>query len=294
MFEILANSAEYHILLDLLLGCLAAMAIGLPIYAILQKKDASLTWQNDGRVSTSPFHYFDLIGVVLITLIFAGMQVYTKSPAYQELASGQEIKISAGSILANSSVILFIAGLTAGAVAFRENLNTAYGLKSKNRLWVILTPFIAYAGLFLFMLLYHHSGITPWMEQYLGPSKKQEMVDLMLKNKDTAILAASVIAACVIAPIAEEFIFRGYMYGALKKHSDKIFAIIISSAVFSLVHGSVWAFIPLFVVGIALAVVYEITGSLWTCIILHAIFNTVSTVSMIVISRYPELMDKVQ
>ena len=50
----------------------------------------------------------------------------------------------------------------------------------------------------------------------------------------------------------------------------------LSSAVFGLAHLQLDIFVPLLVLGLALAWVYKRTGSLWTSITLHALFNAIS------------------
>ncbi|CAA9333042.1 MAG: hypothetical protein AVDCRST_MAG93-6286 [uncultured Chloroflexia bacterium] len=84
--------------------------------------------------------------------------------------------------------------------------------------------------------------------------------------------------AGVAAPIVEETLFRGVLYGWLRIRVPIVLAVVVSAALFAGVH-----FIPillpaLFVVGIILAVVYEWSQSLWVPILLHSIQNSVAVI----------------
>lgn len=84
----------------------------------------------------------------------------------------------------------------------------------------------------------------------------------------------------VIAPIVEETVFRGMIYGWLRARLPIILAIVISAAIFAAVHVIPVLLPALFVVGIILAISYEWSGSLWVSILLHALQNSL-TVTMI-------------
>jgi len=108
--------------------------------------------------------------------------------------------------------------------------------------------------------------------QYVLPEYKQQEIVLNFKNtllEDKTIL----IHVLVIAPIVEEIIFRGYMYRILKSRTPIIFAMIISSTIFSLIHYNVLSYILLFVLSIFLTYIYERNGSIICPIIIHSLFN---------------------
>ena len=79
----------------------------------------------------------------------------------------------------------------------------------------------------------------------------------------------------VIAPVFEEIWVRGIMYDALKPFGNGI-AIIISSILFGLMHGSLHMLFYTTVVGLALGYIRYATNSLLAVTILHAIFNAVA------------------
>ena len=80
-------------------------------------------------------------------------------------------------------------------------------------------------------------------------------------------------AVVILAPFAEEIIFRGLIYTRLKEGLPTVAALLISSAVFGWVHGeAIWA-VAGFLGALALVWVFENTGSLAACIIVHMVNN---------------------
>ncbi len=83
-------------------------------------------------------------------------------------------------------------------------------------------------------------------------------------------------ALCVIAPIAEEILFRGWLYGKLRLRLGAIFASIICAAFFGIVHGQANVAIAVGVMGFAACFLREITGTIYSGILLHILKNTVA------------------
>jgi membrane protease YdiL (CAAX protease family) len=100
----------------------------------------------------------------------------------------------------------------------------------------------------------------------------------VLNRLDTQGVAfwASFLAVAVIAPFAEEIVFRGFIYGGLRARFGVAVATISSTLFFTALHFSIEQFIPIFVLGLFLAWLYEKTGSLYPGIILHATNNAIA------------------
>jgi len=84
------------------------------------------------------------------------------------------------------------------------------------------------------------------------------------------------LSGAIIAPIAEEIVFRGYLYKAFRDRFKPGYAIILSAALFSVIHLEWRAAVPLFVIGIVLAYVYEKTGNIMAPITLHILNNAIA------------------
>ncbi|HTC37379.1 MAG TPA: CPBP family intramembrane glutamic endopeptidase, partial [Steroidobacteraceae bacterium] len=90
-------------------------------------------------------------------------------------------------------------------------------------------------------------------------------------------LAANIwipLLAIVAAPIFEEFIFRGLIFGGLRRSLDPLPAIVASAAVFAIVHPPA-SMIPVFGLGVCAALAYDRTKMLLAPMIVHAIYNAV-------------------
>jgi membrane protease YdiL (CAAX protease family) len=82
----------------------------------------------------------------------------------------------------------------------------------------------------------------------------------------------------IVAPIVEETFFRGVLYGWLRSRLPLFVAVLLSAAVFAAAHVIPILLPALFVVGVILALAYELSGSLWTSIALHMMQNSLVVV----------------
>ena len=80
--------------------------------------------------------------------------------------------------------------------------------------------------------------------------------------------------AVVAAPIFEEFIFRGLIFGGLRRSFDALPAIVASAAVFAIVHPPA-SMIPVFGLGVCAALAFDRTKMLLAPMIAHGIYNAV-------------------
>jgi membrane protease YdiL (CAAX protease family) len=93
--------------------------------------------------------------------------------------------------------------------------------------------------------------------------------------------AAVLVMAIVVAPLAEEFIFRGYLYPVGKKYLGGFAAAMVTAALFAVLHGHTASLPALFTLALCLVLSYEKTGSLLVPMIMHAVFNAVSVAGIL-------------
>ncbi len=96
-------------------------------------------------------------------------------------------------------------------------------------------------------------------------------------GESPALYIASVCTAVGLAPFAEEVLFRGFLFPALRGMLGPILAMVGSAALFAALH-PLAGFYSIFLLGVLLAFVYERTGSLVAPIAMHAIHNGVAVV----------------
>ncbi len=91
------------------------------------------------------------------------------------------------------------------------------------------------------------------------------------------------LAIVVLAPIAEELFFRGVVFNAFLRERGPRLAYLGSAALFAVIHLSIVALLPIFLLGLALAWVYHRAGSLIAPIVMHAVVNGLSvTIALLV------------
>lgn len=86
----------------------------------------------------------------------------------------------------------------------------------------------------------------------------------------------AVLAIVIIAPIAEELFFRGVVFNAFLRERGPRMAYLGSAALFAVIHLSIVALLPIFLLGLALAWIYDRTGNLLAPITMHAMVNGLS------------------
>lgn len=84
----------------------------------------------------------------------------------------------------------------------------------------------------------------------------------------------------VIVPIGEEVFFRGFVYGGLRDRWGAVPAVLASAAFFSIVHLQLVHGLPILVLGVLLAFLYERTRSLVPVIVTHALNNAFAIASI--------------
>jgi uncharacterized protein len=109
---------------------------------------------------------------------------------------------------------------------------------------------------------------------WLGfPVDDQRAVELILNAQSPWLRVYLGIFAVVLAPLAEEFIFRGLLFSACKKFGWPKLGWIGASFLFALIHFNAPTFLPLFVFALALTWLYEKTEGLLAPILAHSLFN---------------------
>lgn len=97
-------------------------------------------------------------------------------------------------------------------------------------------------------------------------------------------LVLTVIAACLLAPLLEEVTFRGVLFQAVGRRTGVVAGVLVSSAVFAIVHlevilplqaESIVFSLALFAVGAVFALVFHLSRSLVAAMVGHATFNGV-------------------
>ena len=119
----------------------------------------------------------------------------------------------------------------------------------------------------------------------VGEVPPQQLILLFTKGGDPVAIFVLVLFAIVAAPIIEELVFRGCVYRFFKSQMTLSAAQVFSGALFAVMHGNLLSFLPLVIVGVLLARVYEASGNLLTAICFHGLFNGFSLLLLFIMSH---------
>lgn len=93
-------------------------------------------------------------------------------------------------------------------------------------------------------------------------------------NSVPHLRASFFVMAVLIAPITEEFLFRGLLYRTLDRQFGGWRAVAGSAAFFAIYHPAL-SWLPVGLVGVANALVFRKTGRLAPAVLLHIVYNAV-------------------
>jgi membrane protease YdiL (CAAX protease family) len=116
------------------------------------------------------------------------------------------------------------------------------------------------------------------LEKMGWPPEDQRAVELIAQSKSWWLRGYLAFFAAVLAPVAEEFIFRGVLYPFVKQLGWPKLAWFGISFLFALIHVNAETFVPLFVLALVFTWLYEKTDCLLAPIAAHSLFNTVNLV----------------
>lgn len=174
-----------------------------------------------------------------------------------------------GSLVIVGGTLLQYAAFTAAAVGFAyitlRPRAWHFGLR-RTRFWpAIGWAALGFVSIFAFTIAYG---------AILQPDEQTTLDALGIDEGRRALVSAAVLVI-VVAPVAEEFFFRGFFYRALRTSLPVWAAALIDGLLFGAIHftSGVEAVPPLIVLGVVFCLVLERTGSLYPVIGLHAFNN---------------------
>ena len=148
-----------------------------------------------------------------------------------------------------------------------------FGLR-RTRFWpTVGWAVLGLSAFYLFAALYT-AIVQPDVEQTVAQ-------DLGADEGTLGMIAAGFMVICV-APVAEEFFFRGFFYRALRSRYSVLAAALIDGILFGIIHWDLSSadglliIPPLAALGFMFCLVYERTGSLYPVIALHALNNAIA------------------
>lgn len=145
-------------------------------------------------------------------------------------------------------------------------------------------------GAILLFFAYPLVGFSEAINQRLfgGGSSKQNIVEFFSGSRTLQERMLIIIFAVANAPIVEEFVFRFFIYGVLKRYVGCLLGVILSSLLFAAAHAHLPSLVPLFVLGSCFAIAYEWSGSILVSMTMHSLFNSLTLIAL----AFPEIISQ--
>jgi membrane protease YdiL (CAAX protease family) len=89
----------------------------------------------------------------------------------------------------------------------------------------------------------------------------------------------------IVAPFVEEVFFRGFVFTGLSRKWDWKKAALVSAGLFALAHVVPTTFLPIFILGLVFAFLYQSSGSIWPAILMHTLFNAANLLAVYALSQ---------
>ena len=265
------------LLLDVFHVTLAALALGLIAFALIRRSNALIRWHEHGNVWTQPFQWWNLAVFVGVTALFYGnlwVMTYKPGEVESKTSSASDSELAVLILASALGQGILALGLVFVMHARGHNILELFGL-TRLKLEQIAKWSIGALLLAMPVIIGVAIGWEKLLTHGLGKEQKQqELVEIFQNNPSVLLQAAIVISACILAPLFEEILFRGFFYATLKRFSERFFAAIVVSLIFAAIHSNLGSLLPLFVLAMAITIAYELTGCLLVPIAMHAIFNT--------------------
>lgn len=253
-----------------LLLLVAWTAAGLRFYLPVARE---VLVRGGGRTSTGWVGGVDVAVSIVLVLWFAMlgrdalMESGPRSVEFRHIVTGAVIY---------GAVLLFLAGLllyrnySLGAVFGWDRSGFAGALGRG-----VLALLAAYPVLMLVQAMVY--GVAG------GDLAPQDVVQFLKDAETPRDRLAVLVMAVVVAPVAEEVIFRGYLYPVGKSRFGAFLSMVATGLLFAVLHGHTASIPALFTLAMCLSLAYEKTGSLLVPMIMHAVFNAVSVTAIMLL-----------
>lgn len=245
------------------------------------EKSAAITWGPLAAIMVTIATYILsqlIVGLVLGLVFGAANWPEWRVDEWLHSTAGQAIVMTAGSAVTLMALWLFL--------DMRKSGFRALGLMRSPK-WTDAAHVAA--GFFVYFVLFVMVAAIAGAFLGLNTDQEQEIGFEGVKAGGSGLLLVF-ISLVVLPPIVEELLFRGFLFGGLRKKLTLVWVTLITSALFAAPHllgsstGFLWiAAVDTFVLSLVLCYVRERTGALWACIGIHAVKNGLAFLYLFVI-----------
>jgi len=255
-----------------------AAGIGLQLLGLAADAFLVLRWRQRRQVGTKPWGLsalFTAVGVSVAVFLSVGVV-----GVLLRLRPAVTLALLGVAELALLGVLLFCLRLE------KIEWSTAFGLRESSPSRAMLMGAVFFIAVQPPLLAL--ATLRDWFCRIFGIriSVQDLVLQLMATDSRQLIVVLSVFAV-LVAPLCEEMFFRGLAYPALKQRWGMPVAISIVSMLFALIHLHVPSLPLLLALAVGLTLAYEYTGSLLTPITMHALFNLLNVIAILLYRANP-------
>ena len=167
-------------------------------------------------------------------------------------------------------VLMFIAFYYFGLTRMERKILMDGG-EEKKPIHLAFVPFLVGGLITVIYVLILQNFLPGLYESYMEAAELMEGISFQTNRMELILLFISVV---ILAPIVEEIVFRGIFFNLLNRKRSTLFAMIVSSLIFGLLHAQ--TMVPTAVIGFVLCFIYHRTGSLLLVIAGHMVNNLIA------------------
>ena len=200
-------------------------------------------------------------------------------------ASHPSVEISPRNLLANLLFTVFVVLFIMTFLQLR-----GFDLSSLAGFFKIGFVRVVGTGIILLLAAYPLIALANSITQrfFGGGSSRQNIVELFSGSPTIEQRIMVIVFAVAIAPVVEEFLFRFFLYGVIKRYLGLFLGVSVNALLFAAAHAHFPSFAPLFVLGCCFTVAYEWSGSILVAMMMHSLFNSVT----LVVLAFPDLVSQ--
>lgn len=264
----------------ILLGSLIVVA-GTLVYITLIRQISARRSTTEATSDAVPQRTFGLPEVFLAM----GLILFLSMNITASLERHSPIQLTSRDLVANFLVSLFVVFVVAAFLKLRRiDIDSLGGFSrtSLKRAWSTAVVLLLAATPLIILA----EALT--QNLFGSGSSRQEIVDLFNSSRTIEQRVMIIVLAVVVAPISEEFIFRFFIYGVVRRYFGIAIGLVFNALLFAAAHTHLPSAAPLFVLGACFTLAYEWSGSILVSMGMHALFNSVQLIFL----AFPELVQQ--
>ncbi|TNE46961.1 MAG: CPBP family intramembrane metalloprotease [Deltaproteobacteria bacterium] len=220
--------------------------------------------QDDGTWDMGDFFLLFLVQHTCSFLLYGVLTSFVTEPGKEAL---RYFMVSA-TLISNAVLVAFY--------VIRARLVKRFSWDDLGWRWTTLHNTLYWSVVFfvmVFLFNYVYQALLTYFE--LG-RLTQEIASFFGPDQPFALKALTLFLVVVGAPLAEELLYRGVLFTAMKRVLSPHTAAIAAGLIFGAIHFELRTIIPLGFLGYLLCLTYHYTRSLWLCIALHTLNNALA------------------